>query len=328
MGEPTPDADRSAPAIEPHPDDRAQLDAILAANAWVRGVACTLARRGVAFREADGPRSRALLDALSTWPAYRAGQLVFDLLELEDFMIDGEPPDVVAMTLPPVALHRLAELLRTVQRLLDGAQPDIGALALAPAALQRVAGVLRAVKRHIDGAVRGHDGQVAPSRSPAGDAAATLPPLEAGFYLYDDVVLGIWASTGPLGPSDRPLAPSAPPAPAVAITYVRARGEVRRVQSDEYVEVTNRGARAQDVSGWRLAASRRQSFAFPPDTALAPGQAVRVYTDEVHPESGGFSFGSGRAIWNDAGDTARLLDAHGDLVSELGYGSQAAPRTP
>lgn len=326
MGEPTPDADRSAAVIEPHPDDRARLEAIERANAWMRGFACTLARRGVAFREADGLRTRALLDALSTWPAYRAGQMLFDLLELEDFMVDGEQPDVVATTIPPAVLQRLADLLRAVQRHLDGAQPDIAAFALALAALQRIAGVLRAVKRQIDGAVRGsHDGHVAPSCPPGADPAATLPPLEAGFYLYDDVVLGIWASTRPLVARDRPTAPTAP---AVAITHVHARGEVRRVQSDEYVEVTNRGVRPQDVSGWRLAAGDpRQSFAFPPHTVLAPGQAVRVYTDEVHPESGGFSFGIGRAIWADAGDIARLFDARGDLVSELGYGSEASPRT-
>jgi Lamin Tail Domain len=326
MGEPTPDADRSAAVIEPHPDDRAQLEAIRGANAWVRGLACTLARRGVAFRQADAARSRALLDALSTWPAYRAGQLLFDLLELEDFMVDGEQPDVVLTTLPPAALHRLGELLRAVQRYLDGAQPDRVAIAVAPAALQRVTGLLRAVKRHLDGALRGHDGQVAAPHPPPADLAATLPPLEAGFYLYDDVVLGLWASTRAPAARDPPPAPSGP---AVAITHVHARGEVRRVQSDEYVEVTNRGLRAHDVSGWRLdAGDGRQSFAFPPGTVLAPGQAVRVYTDEVHPESGGFSYGIGRAIWNDAGDTARLFDAQGTLVSQLGYGSEAPPRTP
>jgi hypothetical protein len=327
MGEPTPDAERSAPVIEPHPDDRAQLEAIGRANAWVRGVACTLARRGVAFREADAPRSRALLDALSTWPAYRAGQLLFDLLELEDFMVDGEQPDAVATALPPVAMQRLADLLRALQRHLDGAPPDIVAIGLAPAALQRLAGVVRAVKRQIDGALRGsHDGHAAAVYPLVADLAAPLPPLEAGFYLYDDVVLGIWASTMPLAARDRPPAPARP---AVAITHVHARGEAGRVQSDEYVEVTNRGARAQDVSGWRLdAGDRGQSFAFPPDTVLAPGQAVRVYTDELHAESGGLSFGIGRAIWADAGDTASLFDADGDLVSELGYGCEAPPHAP
>jgi hypothetical protein len=322
MGEPTPDADRSAAVIEPHPDDRAQLEAIQRANARVRGVACTLARRGVAFREADAQRSRALLDALSTWPAYRAGQLLFDLLELEDFMVDGEQPDVVATTLTPAALQRLADLLRALQRHLDGAPADIAALALAPAALQRLTGVLRAVKRHIDGAVWGsHHGQ-----APSHPQAAPLPALEAGFYLYDDVVLGIWSSTRPLAAGDREPAPARP---AVAITHVHARGEVGRGQSDEYVEVTNRGVRAEDVSGWRLdAGDPGQSFAFPPDTVLAPGQAVRVYTDEVHPESGGLSFGLGRAIWADAGDTARLFDARGTLVSQLGYGFEAPTRAP
>ncbi len=32
---------------------------------------------------------------------------------------------------------------------------------------------------------------------------------------------------------------------------------------------------------------------------LEAGQSVRVYINEIHEEYGGYSFGSGKAIWND-----------------------------
>jgi hypothetical protein len=112
--------------------------------------------------------------------------------------------------------------------------------------------------------------------------------------------------------------------PDVVVAHVQYKGEVKRVQSDEYVEITNRGTGAADISGWSLDADdARQSFKFPAGTSLAPGQSVRVYTNQVHSDSGGFTFGIKRAIWNDAGDVARLSDAAGNLVSSLGYGAKA-----
>ena len=59
---------------------------------------------------------------------------------------------------------------------------------------------------------------------------------------------------------------------------------------------------------------------FFPDFTLGSGQAVRVYTNEIHPESGGFSFGSGRAVWNNRDpDRANLIDNNGNLVSSKSY---------
>lgn len=50
-------------------------------------------------------------------------------------------------------------------------------------------------------------------------------------------------------------------------------------------------------------------FAFPAFT-LHPEFTVRVYTDEVHPAYGGFTFGSGIAIWNNTRpDLAELRDS-------------------
>ena len=100
------------------------------------------------------------------------------------------------------------------------------------------------------------------------------------------------------------------------------KGQVKRTQSDEYVELTNRGNKAADISDWKItsAGSAKQWFIFPADSILDAGKSFRVYTNEVHPETGGFSFGSKTAIWNDVGDELNLFDATAKKVATLTYG--------
>ena len=118
--------------------------------------------------------------------------------------------------------------------------------------------------------------------------------------------------------------PSAPPSktgPDVTIRCIFFDGIVSRFEPDEYVEITNLGDTAQQLSGWRLldVADGRPEFTFSSRT-LGPGETVRVYTNEVHEESGGFSFGRGSAIWsNSAPDEAALYDETGALVSRKSY---------
>ena len=85
--------------------------------------------------------------------------------------------------------------------------------------------------------------------------------------------------------------------------------------------IENVGGSAVDITGWTLqdVADGGPSFVFP-GFVLEPGGSIRVYTDEVHPESGGFSFGRGGAIWNNPEpDEAGLFDAAGVEVSRRGY---------
>ncbi|MFJ7277314.1 choice-of-anchor K domain-containing protein [Kitasatospora sp. NPDC098663] len=113
-------------------------------------------------------------------------------------------------------------------------------------------------------------------------------------------------------------------APDVIITDVCHKGTVKYTQADEYVEIVNQGTAHADISGWLLHADDPgQNFTFPPGTTLKAGQRIRVYTNEVHAEWGGYSFGSGRAIWNDKGDTAHLFDTEGAAVHHYGYGTEA-----
>lgn len=50
-----------------------------------------------------------------------------------------------------------------------------------------------------------------------------------------------------------------------------------------------------------------------------PGQSCKVYTNEYHPESYEFSFGSGTANWNNNGDCGYLYNRDDILVDDHCY---------
>jgi uncharacterized repeat protein (TIGR02543 family) len=115
----------------------------------------------------------------------------------------------------------------------------------------------------------------------------------------------------------------------IQITHINFDGEVYLYESDEFVEITNLGSESVDLHGWTLRDAdpdeADQSFTFPspiqnPRVILNPGASVRVYTNEIHWESGGFSFGSTVAIWhNTEPDTVVLIDDEGNEVSRSSY---------
>jgi hypothetical protein len=75
-----------------------------------------------------------------------------------------------------------------------------------------------------------------------------------------------------------------------------------------------------DMTGWHInAGDPGRDFYFPQGFVMEPGQSCRVYRNETHLETCGFSFGSGQAIWNNKGDTGYLFDGQGQVVSERGY---------
>ena len=114
-----------------------------------------------------------------------------------------------------------------------------------------------------------------------------------------------------------------PARPDLAITEVRYKG-TGRAQADEYVEILNRGTESADISGWKLGADDSgQDFTFPQGTIVKPGHRIRIYTNENHTDSGGFSYGINKAIWNNKGDVARLHDRNGNTVHAFPYGDKA-----
>ncbi len=166
--------------------------------------------------------------------------------------------------------------------------------------------------------------------------------LESGAWIAAFLVNGaptdLKVVAAPVLPTPEPAAPTAIPVPAqptptpvpaqpvapagtanVVIQSVFYDGYVSRVESDEYAVIANTGTASTNIGGWRLnAGDDGQDFRFP-NVELAPGQRVRVYTNEVHPETGGFSFRSGRAIWNNRGDCGYLYDAGGNIASTWCY---------
>ncbi|PKB57247.1 MAG: hypothetical protein BZY73_04140 [SAR202 cluster bacterium Casp-Chloro-G3] len=124
-------------------------------------------------------------------------------------------------------------------------------------------------------------------------------------------------------PPPTPTTPTAGPPTGIIIECIFFDGLVLRSESDEYVQLLNTTAVEIDLAGWVLrdTADDTPSFAFP-DYQLRPSGRIRVYTDEVHPEWGGFTFGWGRSVWNNnpsEPDTAGLFNPQGQLVSAKSY---------
>jgi lamin tail-like protein len=92
-------------------------------------------------------------------------------------------------------------------------------------------------------------------------------------------------------------------------------------EPDEYVEIVNDGADPVRMDDWTLHDAQNNTFRWSSFT-IQPGQTIRVYTNEVHSQWGGFSFRSGRAIWSNKGDIAQLQDSTGVIVSTFRYGDK------
>ena len=83
-------------------DDLPEADAALLAklvplNDSMRGLFCCFARLGVQFRRDDMVRAHQCITLLEPHPFYKLGQVMFDLLEFEDFMLDGDAPEIVSI---------------------------------------------------------------------------------------------------------------------------------------------------------------------------------------------------------------------------------------
>jgi hypothetical protein len=162
------------------PQDLALLARISAGNDWLRSLLCTLARRGTRLRQSEPQRASEVIRRLAPLPWFKGGQFLFDLMEWEDFMVDGPPPPPLSDVLQTENWQRIDELLAKIRALLVTAHEDSVAAAPAPGSVEPLMGAVTTA--HPDD--------------------ADLPPLEPGLHLYRDVVLGVWASTtsGPAAP--------------------------------------------------------------------------------------------------------------------------------
>ena len=197
-----------------------------------------------------------------------------------------------------------------------------------------------------------------PSPTPVPTAAPTLAPTPAPTAIPTATPIPIPTPTSTMVPTPTPVPtpspspqPTATPAPApvptptleptptpvpaatptpvlvpestsLVIECIFYDGEVPRSEADEYVQLLNEGSAGVDLHGWRLAdlGDPGQEFTFESSYSLGSGKRARVYTNQVHAEWGGFSFGLGRSIWHNTDpDTAGLFSPSGHLVSRKSY---------
>lgn len=127
---------------------------------------------------------------------------------------------------------------------------------------------------------------------------------------------GLWAGVE--------MTPQVGAGPQVVIEYIYYDGVEGRNEPDEYALIANVGQEAVNLEGWRLnagsgaSAGSEQDFVFP-SFELQPGQRCRVYTNKAQAEGCSFTFGSGRALWRNAGDCGRLFDVEGEEVAAYCY---------
>lgn len=140
-------------------------------------------------------------------------------------------------------------------------------------------------------------------------------------------------STSPLSSSNLIAVASVTPTPSTSgppllITDINFDGKVPTTEADEYVVLTNPRPTPLDLSGYYLYVatngSQGATFTFPKNSpTLKPNASIRIYTNEIHPESGGYSFGSGKALWNNKGGLAVLKDSNGKKLGEFKYPAKA-----
>lgn len=109
----------------------------------------------------------------------------------------------------------------------------------------------------------------------------------------------------------------------IMITDIHYDGDVPKTESDEYVVISNVSNSPIDISGYYIyvatTGTQGPTFTFPKGTFIKPGSSFRVYTNEIHRETGGFSFGSGKAIWSNNGGLAVIKDSNGKKLGEYKY---------
>ena len=141
-------------------------------NAQVRALLCALARRGKALKQTEPERGQDWLAVSRAHPLYKACRIGFDLLELEDMMLDGPAPTQVDGYFETHSVQAIVDALTRLQRALMDASH-----AAERSPMDSALGQLAL-----------HGGTtLAPEPPPDGG----WPALTSSDYLYDLVVLGV-----------------------------------------------------------------------------------------------------------------------------------------
>lgn len=130
---------------------------------------------------------------------------------------------------------------------------------------------------------------------------------------------GLWACRSVSTPTQTPDAGDS--GLTVVEIHEDAAGNDNENLNDEYVVFRNDGEDTLDLTGWSVEDEADHTYAFPDGFTLDPGEEVTLHTGSGDDTDTDLYWGSGRAIWNNGGDTVYVFDDAGASVVEKSYGS-------
>jgi competence protein ComEC len=155
-------------------------------------------------------------------------------------------------------------------------------------------------------------------------------PIEPGVddALQSRTVISITESTtSPVvpdgGTETNPTEPTEPTEQAGALSIVTihedAAGDESDNLNDEYIVFENTGDQPLELDGWSVADEAGHTYTFPSGFALDSGAQVTLHTGNGTDSSSDLHWDSGRAVWNNGGDTVTVRNDNGTVVLEEEY---------
>jgi hypothetical protein len=91
---------------------------------------------------------------------------------------------------------------------------------------------------------------------------------------------------------------------------------------DEFVCITSLDDEVVSLTGWTLVDTAGHTFTFP-EFELASRASVRVHTGSGTNTPADLFWDRGAAVWNDSGDSVRLLDGDGEEITSASYANRS-----
>lgn len=88
-------------------------------------------------------------------------------------------------------------------------------------------------------------------------------------------------------------------------------GRDSRHLDEEYVTLKNDGETVLDIAGWTVEDEAGNSFEFPADTELDPGERVTLHSGGGTDTTTDYYWGSDHPMWRNRGDTLLVRDREG-----------------
>lgn len=106
---------------------------------------------------------------------------------------------------------------------------------------------------------------------------------------------------------------------AVSNVHADAEGDDHDNLNDEYVEFTNEGNEAIELTGWMVEDEANHDYYFPSGFTLDAGATVTLYTGSGEDTDDELYWGESQAVWNNGGDTIYVRNDAGETVIEYEY---------